>query len=199
MSIVEPPDFSSLVFDHSRHEGIIHPEGDFWIFAYGSLMWNPEFEYLRSETARLQGYHRCLCLWSVEYRGTPEHPGLVMGLDRGGSCVGRAFLVSEHNAEKTISMLNRREMITGAYESAMMPLQLGSDEVVEGVCLFARRDHPQYAPRLDMNIIVERVRKAHGRRGSNREYVLNTVEHLRELGMVDKGLDRVARLLEQGG
>jgi cation transport protein ChaC len=194
---VEIPDLSSLVFDASRHEGINYPEGDFWVFAYGSLMWDPGFDFLRNETAQLYGYHRCLCLWSVEYRGTLERPGLVMGLDHGGSCLGRAFLISEKNAPQIIAQLNEREMITGAYRSALKPLHLGTDELVEGICLIARRDHPQYAPSLPRQTIIELVKGAHGKRGSNREYVLNTVHHLQEMGMVDDILANIALLLEQ--
>ena len=194
--LVETPDFSGLIFDSSQHEGIAYPEGDFWVFAYGSLMWNPEFDYLRSETACLNDFHRCLCLWSVEYRGTPNRPGLVMGLDNGGSCMGRAFLVSETGAPDIIAQLNEREMITGAYRSSLQPLQLGTGERVEGVCLVARHDHPQYAPRLDRQVIIDLVKHAHGARGSNREYVLNTVSHLREMGMVDDILDEIGQLLE---
>ncbi len=193
---LELPDLSNLVLDANQHEGIEYPEGDFWVFAYGSLMWNPEFEYLRSEIACLEGYHRCLCLWSVEHRGTPERPGLVMGLDHGGSCLGRAFLVSGDRAPSIIDRLNQREMITGAYLSEMQPLRLATDEMVEGICLIARKNHPQYAPHLELNTVVELVRHAHGNRGSNLEYVLNTVQHLREMGLPDAQLDRVARQLE---
>lgn len=193
---LELPDLSELVFDASQHEGIVYPNGDFWVFAYGSLMWNPEFHYLRSETACLEGYHRCLCLWSVEYRGTPERPGLVMGLDHGGACVGRAFLISADKAPSIIDQLNQREMLTGAYQSAMQPLRLATGEQVEGVCLIVRHDHPQYAPHLELNTVVELVRHAHGSRGSNLEYVLNTVQHLRELGLTDAQLNRLAERLE---
>ncbi len=193
---VNMPDFSGLVFDSNQHEGIDYPEGDFWVFGYGSLMWNPEFDYLRSETACLNNFHRCLCLWSVEYRGTPEKPGLVMGLDSGGSCAGRAFLISKNNAPEVIAQLNEREMITGAYRSSLESIQLGTGEQVQGVCLVVRHDHPQYAPRLDHQVIIDLVKSAHGRRGSNREYVLNTVSHLREMGMVDDILDNIGRMLE---
>ena len=193
---IELPDLSNLVLDASQHEGIEYPEGDFWVFAYGSLMWNPEFDYLRSEIACLEGYHRCLCLWSVEHRGTFEQPGLVMGLDQGGSCLGRAFLISEARAPEIIDQLNQREMITGAYLSAMQPLRLATDEQVEGICLIVRKDHPQYAPHLEMNTVVELVRHARGNRGTNLEYVLNTVDHLREMGLPDAHLDRLAERLE---
>ncbi len=189
------PDFNNLVFDASQHEGIHYPRGDFWLFAYGSLMWNPEFEFQRSECARLFGYHRRLCLWSVEHRGTLEQPGLVMGLDRGGSCRGRAFLISESSASEIISKLNEREMITGAYRSQMKSLMLRSGEQVEAVCLIARRDHPQYAEKLDKQTTAALVGRAHGKRGSNREYVLNTAQLLKEMGMTDRALEGIGREL----
>jgi cation transport protein ChaC len=194
-SSIELPDLSALVFDASQHESIIRPEGDFWFFAYGSLMWNPEFEYLRRENARLHGYHRCLCLWSVEYRGSLEQPGLVMGLDRGGACVGQAYLISAQSAPEIIDKLNEREMITGAYQSSLKPLKLNSGKKVNGVCLIARQDHPQYAPGLDHQTIIDIVRKARGKRGSNIEYVLKTAHKMQELGMNDRGLKAILQAL----
>jgi len=190
------PDLSALVLDANQHESILQPQGDFWLFAYGSLMWNPEFSYLRSETARLYGYHRRLCLWSVEHRGTLEHPGLVMGLDCGGSCHGQAFLIAEKNAAGIIDRLNHREMITGAYRSAMKTLRLASGEQVSGVCLIARRDHPQYAAHLDQQATIECVRQAQGGRGSNREYVLNTTRRLRQMQVHDARLEAIAAGLD---
>ncbi len=189
------PDLSGLVLDATQHESILQPQGDFWLFAYGSLMWNPEFHYLRAETARLYGYHRRLCLWSVEHRGTLESPGLVMGLDRGGSCQGQAFLIAETDATEIIERLNHREMITGAYHSALKTLRLSSGEQVQGVCLIARRDHPQYAAGLDQAHTIECVRQAHGGRGSNREYVLNTAHRLQQMGMHDAQLEAIAAAL----
>ncbi len=189
---VKVPDLSMLVFDASQHESIIQPEGDFWFFAYGSLMWNPEFPYLRRETARLYGYHRRFCLWSVEYRGSLSQPGLVMGLDRGGSCVGQAFLICRNNASEIIRRLNEREMITGAYQSKLKQLKLQSGEQVSGVCLISRRDHPQYAPGLDSQTIIDIVRKARGKRGSNREYVINTARQMEQIGMLDQGLAAIS-------
>ena len=194
---VDKPDLSHLVFDSSQHESIVPPKGDFWLFAYGSLMWNPEFEYLRSESARLFGYHRCLCLWSVEYRGTIDHPGLVMGLDRGGSCLGRVFLISERFAEQAIDKLNRREMITGAYRPSLKTLTIANGERIEAVCLLARHDHAQYAGQLTPRTISQIVKYARGARGSNADYVLNTAHHLRKMGMVGRSLDEIVALLKQ--
>lgn len=186
------PDLTGLVLDAEQHESILQPEGDFWLFAYGSLMWNPEFNYLRAETARLHGYHRRLCLWSVEHRGTFEKPGLVMGLDRGGSCHGQAFLIDKVDATEIIDRLNQREMLTGAYRSEMKTLRLGSGEQVGGVCLIARRDHPQYAADLDQQHTIDCVHAAQGGRGSNREYVLNTTRRLQQMGLRDSRLEAIA-------
>ncbi|MEE9447116.1 MAG: gamma-glutamylcyclotransferase [Arenicellales bacterium] len=195
-SQVNPPDLSGLVFDASQHEGMLLPEGDFWLFAYGSLMWNPEFSFLRSEQARVFGYHRCLCMWSVAYRGTLEHPGLVMGLDRGGSSVGRAFLLSKHNAAEVIDQLNEREMVTGAYRSILKNISLKTGEMVQAVTLISRRDHPQYAPDLNVATTANIIQCARGARGSNLDYVMNTVQKLREMGIVDQSLEAVSRYLE---
>ncbi len=184
-----------LIFDANQHESILQPKGDFWFFAYGSLMWNPEFDYLRSETAKLYGYQRRLCLWSVAYRGTIEIPGLVMGLDTGGSCVGRALLISEVSADKVIEKLNQREMVTGAYQSALKTVHLQSGERVNAVCLMARRNHPQYVSKLDIPTTAEIVQHAEGPRGKNSEYVLNTVRHLRKMGIVAEALEAVAERL----
>lgn len=195
MSPVKAPDLSGLIFDANQHEPIIHPQGDFWIFAYGSLMWNPEFDYLRSEKAQLFGYHRSLCLWTVEHRGTVSQPGLVMGLDKGGSCKGRAFLVAEKGSHEILNQLNQREMITGAYISEMQNIRLSTEEKVCAICLIARRDHPQYVKNLDQKNKIKLIKRAHGQRGSNKEYVLNTLKHLNQIGIVDRSLQAIGQAL----
>src|SRR4026209_2875606 len=88
------------------------PDGDLWVFGYGSLIWNPGFEFLEQKPARLIGEHRSLCIYSMVHRGTPEKPGLVLGLDRGGACRGVAFRVAEKNRTATIAYLREREQVT---------------------------------------------------------------------------------------
>ncbi len=193
------PDFSSLVFDHTQHPPIAHPSGDVWLFGYGSLMWKPEFDYLESAPARLYGFHRKLCLWSVEYRGDVSQPGLVMGLDRGGSCAGMAFKLCESRVGVIMPPLNRREMITGAYESVIKKLYLQDGRCVNAVTLIARQGHPQYVqPPLSTAQTAEIVSKARGKMGPNVDYVFNTLSHLRELGIHDRRLEALAALLEGG-
>ncbi|MFT5260755.1 MAG: cation transport protein ChaC [Saprospiraceae bacterium] len=194
------PDFSGLVFDHTQHPSIEVPEGDVWFFGYGSLMWRPEFDYLDSVSARLYGYHRALCLWSIEYRGDVTQPGLVLGLDRGGSCLGRAFKICATQIDEILPQLNRREMITGAYQSIIKPIYLASGEKVQAVSLVARHGHTQYVtPPLTDAQTAEVLQKAKGKMGPNIDYVLNTVSHLRELGIKDVTLERVANQLAPNG
>ena len=84
--------------------------GDLWVFGYGSLMWNPGFAHAEARPARVYGYHRAFCLYSEHYRGTEARPGLVLGLNRGGSCRGRAFRVPAHDADAAMEYLIAREM-----------------------------------------------------------------------------------------
>ncbi len=190
------PDFSSLIFDHTQHPSIEVPDGDVWFFGYGSLMWRPEFDYLESVSARLFGYHRALCLWSIEYRGDIDQPGLVLGLDNGGSCLGRAFRICETQIDSILPLLNKREMITGAYQSIIKPIYLASGEKVTAVSLIARHGHPQYVtPPLSDKRTAYIVRKAKGKMGANIDYVQNTICHLRELGIQDVTLERIAKKL----
>lgn len=194
------PDFSSLVFDHTQHPSIEVPEGDVWLFGYGSLMWRPEFDYLESVSARLYGYHRAYCLWSIEYRGDVTQPGLVLGLDTGGSCAGRAFKICATQVDKIVPVLNQREMITGAYRSIIKPIYLANGERVEAVSLVARHGHPQYVtPPLTEDQTINIVLKAEGKMGTNIDYVRNTLFHLRTLGIGDARMERLAKKLPSAG
>ena len=98
--------------------------GDFWVFGYGSLMWRPGFAHTETRRARLHGFHRSLCVWSHIYRGTRERQGLVLGLDRGGSCVGLAFRVPSELREEVLAYLRDRELVTSVYLERMLPIRL---------------------------------------------------------------------------
>lgn len=169
-------------------------EDDFWVFGYGSLIWNPDFAYAEARKARLHGWHRALCILSHHYRGRPEAPGLVLGLDRGGSCRGVAFRVAGAGAGAVKAALIEREMISNVYVPRTAPLALEGGARVAGYFFAANRESPQYAGGLGQDALLAMVRNGVGSRGSSRDYLANTVEHLERLGLPD---GRLARLLRQ--
>ncbi len=165
-----------------------------WVFAYGSLIWRPGFPYREAEPARLLGYHRWLCVYSFIHRGTPECPGLVLGLDRGGSCRGVAYRVEAEREAEVLAYLDEREMGTAVYERRRLPVATPRGRV-SAWCYVVRRDHVQYAGRLPPGQCLDLIRQGVGRSGCNAEYVINTVAHLEELGIIDRPLvDLAARL-----
>lgn len=171
--------------------------GAFWVFAYGSLIWNPGFAFTDRRTARLCGYHRRFCIESTRYRGTPEAPGLVLGLDRGGSCRGLAFLVPAAEAPATLAYLDEREIPDPVYRRRLLPVRLGCGRRVDALTYVARRDWPGYC-RLSPPETARRIARGHGNRGSNREYLLRTLDGLHRAGIADAALEDLARHLPHG-
>lgn len=165
----------------------------FWVFGYGSLMWRPGFAHTETSRARLFGFRRSLCVWSHVYRGTPERPGLVLGLDRGGSCVGLAFRVPDELREEALAYLRDRELVTSVYLERALPIRLESGESVMAVAYVVDRTHEQYAGALDERTATGIVSGAVGQAGPNEEYVLNTIAHLKALGIRDHWLEEVGR------
>jgi glutathione-specific gamma-glutamylcyclotransferase len=172
-----------------------------WIFAYGSLMWRPGFEFLQVLPARLSGFHRRLSVYSYHYRGTPEKPGLVLGLDRSGSCAGMVYEVADENWTTTLAYVRNREMITGVYREIVKQVYpAGSDGPVEAVTYAVNRDHPQCAPVMSVADTMAFVSQGHGLSGSCAAYVRNTISHLRSMGTHDAGLERLApHVMTSGG
>lgn len=168
-----------------------------WIFGYASLMWRPGFSFVERRRARLTGYHRSLCIRSFEHRGTRERPGLVMGLDRGGACVGVAFRVAPGDEDEVMAYLRARELITHVYKERLSRIVLSDGQATEAVTYVVDRNHEQYAGRLSIDAAVERVCGAVGQAGPNEDYVLNTVAHLHELGIGDAWLEAVAARITQ--
>lgn len=164
------------------------PGSPLWVFAYGSLMWNPGFPYLDCRPGLLRGFHRSFCILSTHYRGTPAYPGLVFGLDHGGACRGMVFQAAPQSLDQTIAYLWDREMITDAYQPRLLPVQTDSGSVT-ALAFTVSRGHNQYCGRLCLESIADRIVKAEGDRGRNIEYLANTVEHLRELGIQDALLE----------
>ncbi|RWC44709.1 MAG: gamma-glutamylcyclotransferase [Mesorhizobium sp.] len=169
--------------------------GDFWVFGYGSLIWRPGFAHVETQRARLHGYRRSLCVYSFVHRGTRERPGLVLGLDRGGSCVGLAFRVPGDLRDEVIAYLRERELVTNVYLERMLKIRLDDGGTVDAVAYIVDRQHKQYAGALDAAEAAAVVRGAVGQSGINEDYVLSTLEHLEALGIRDHWLEEVARLV----
>ncbi|PRX08993.1 gamma-glutamylcyclotransferase [Martelella mediterranea] len=168
---------------------------EFWVFGYGSLMWNPGFPNHKRVNARLSGYHRSLCVYSHVHRGTAEMPGLVLGLDRGGFCEGVAFAAKSDDEEAVMDYLRARELVTRVYRELVLPVRLENGSTVPAVAYVVDHSHTQYAGKVAPEHAAELVRNGHGQSGANRDYVLNTVDHLRQLQIGDAALESIARLL----
>ncbi len=172
---------------------------DFWVFGYGSLMWRPGFPYREAVTAHLAGLHRALCVYSWVHRGTRERPGLVLGLDRGGSCKGIAYRVSDKERDAVVAYLRERELVTNVYREAWRPIRLArqGDATATALAYVVDRRHEQYAGKLSRERLLDYVRGRQGRSGENSEYVINTVRHLRALGLHDAVLEWLSDRLHE--
>lgn len=171
--------------------------GDLWVFGYGSLMWRPGFDFLERVPARLIGLHRSLCVYSHVHRGTPERPGLVLGLDRGGACRGMAFRVAAALRDETIAYLREREQATSVYLEVerVVTLETAGSPRVRALTYIVDRGHTQYAGRLPLDQQLHIVRQGHGHSGANPDYVTNTVKAIEELGFRDSDLHWLAARL----
>lgn len=170
---------------------------DFWVFGYGSLMWRPGFAHVEAVPARLVGMHRSLCVYSWFHRGTREQPGVVLGLDRGGSCRGMAFRVEGDKRAEVLAYLRERELITSVYHEVERPVRLAGQGGLDvpATTYVVDRAHEQYAGKLTPEQLLGQVRGRVGKSGANAEYVLNTVSHMRGLGIRDATLEWLAERL----
>jgi len=178
------------------------PRGDLWVFGYGSLMWAPEFSYEERRTGLVHGYHRALCILSSRYRGTPEKPGLVMGLCRGGSCWGMAFRVHARRAKQVLDVLWKREMLNRVYKPTLIRVTAAPGRRIRALAFVADTAHRQFVKELDLHGRAKLVAQGIGQRGRCVDYIRNTLEHMLALGVNDAHLARVldlARNLAPGG
>ena len=171
-------------------------DANYWVFGYGSLMWDPGFIADETTPATLHGWRRAMCILSNHYRGTPERLGLVLGLDRGGSCRGIAFRVAPDRAAAVRRYLHEREMITGVYDPRMAPIRLKDGRQVLAAFYTARRDHEQYAGVLTPDQAAALILQGHGKAGSSRDYLANTVKHMNALGLPKGAMHRLLRLVD---
>ena len=177
---------------------LAHAAEDLWVFGYGSLMWRPGFDFRERIEARLTGAHRALCVYSFVHRGTPERPGLVLGLDRGGACQGIAFRVAAADRAKAVAYLRSREQVTGVYRESVRRISLKGEPArpVQALCYVVDRSHVQYAGRLPLAEQLHYIRQGHGQSGPNRDYVIATVAALEALGLRESELHLLAERLK---
>lgn len=179
-----------------------HPPGEeTWIFAYGSLMWNPALDYVEVQPCRVEGWRRSFCFWTPMGRGTPELPGLMLALADGGQCEGIAYRLSPGLERQELGLLWNREMLAGVYKPLWVPTRLRDGRTVSAVTFVVETGHCQYCGDLPIERAVYHIAFAEGRRGACREYLINTAEHARSLGIHDPYLEelveRVVRLREE--
>jgi cation transport protein ChaC len=173
--------------------------GDFWVFAYGSLIWNPGFPYKSREPAKLSGYRRGYCIVSYIYRGTPEAPGLVLGLERGGQCEGVGYLVAGELREPTMRYLRERELVTSVYDETLVNIETRDGARHQAYTYVANPAHEQYAEMRDFDAAVAVIAGASGIAGPNYEYAINTWANLAGLGISDPLVERIADALRARG
>lgn len=173
------------------------PSIGIWVFAYGSLIWNPAMDFLERRFARLHGWHRSFCLSTAAGRGTPDLPGLVLGLDRGGACAGAAFLIADAALETELALLWCREMLAGSYSPRWVTLR---DAVGipfgHAIAFTINRNAMQYTGVMTETDIVHRLARAAGPLGSSADYLFQTRDGLRALGIQDRRIERLAIQVE---
>ncbi len=168
-------------------------EQPIWVFGYGSLIWRPEFTFDRKARGVVHGYHRSLCLWSSMYRGTPERPGLVLGLEPGGSVHGVVFRLPADDAHRSLRVLWKRELATGSYIPRWLNVRVpGIDGRIAAIGFVMNRAAPGYAGELDRTTLLDVVCSASGSNGSCADYVLFTVQSLAEFAIHDRHLAKLA-------
>ncbi len=161
-----------------------------WVFGYGSLLWNPGFEPVETQIARLDGYHRSFCMWSIHHRGSEDDPGLVLALDKaeGASCHGVALRVADEETDAVLEALRERELISSAYYEDMVPLDGADGRKLKALAYIINQDHRQYCGGLELERQAQVIAHAGGGMGPNSEYLFNTVGHLKTLDIIDPEL-----------
>jgi cation transport protein ChaC len=176
------------------------PDADVWVFAYGSLMWNPALEYVEAQSCQVDGWRRSFCFWTPMGRGTPELPGLMLALEEGGGCEGIAYRLAAPQVQTELGLLWNREMLAGLYKARWVPTLLKDGRTVSAITFVVDPAHCQYCGDLPVERAAHHIAFAEGRRGACRDYLTNTADHARSLGIHDPYIEdmvaRVSRLRE---
>ncbi|HSZ50555.1 MAG TPA: gamma-glutamylcyclotransferase [Caulobacteraceae bacterium] len=162
-----------------------------WVYGYGSLMWRPGFAYVHRLPAVLHGRRRAFCIYSVHHRGTPERPGLVLGLARGGAVRGAAYEIAPENWDAVLDYLREREQPTETYVESRVAVRLCDGRRVQAVTFLSDTDHPQWAGELSFEAQARLIARSHGLSGANVDYLADLVEHLRAEGVRDRTMERL--------
>ena len=170
---------------------------DLYVFAYGSLLWNPTVEYEGQFLAKIYGFHRSFCMKTYLGRGSFDNPGLMLGLDKGGSCQGLAFKLKKSNAIKNIDILFQREMVTAAYRPKLLKTKLANGKIVLSLAFTVDKKHKNFFEKKDVKIKGKMISKANGFLGSCREYFDNTLHSLSELNIIDNEMRSISRHLKK--
>ena len=185
---------TSVSTEYSIFNNFNLPRENLWVFGYGSLMWDPGFPYSESSRAKIYGFHRALCIRSIRYRGTESSPGLVFGLDRGGSCTGIGFRVETKHQRMVAAYLQDREMLNNIYVPSIRPIVLADGRNEQALTFIVRKQHPAYVKTLTVEQIAKIVANASGQRGRNIDYVTSTLHLLQSFGIHDRTLISINQL-----
>ena len=177
----------------SRREALaaLAPGNDLWVFGYGSLIWNPIIRVAESRVARIEGFNRHFCLCQSVGRGTPEKPGLMLGLDEGGACTGVVHRIAAGDIESETELLWHREMLSGAYRPVWVEAET-ERETLRAITFVVDRTHKRYEGVLPLDVVSQRIAAAEGVLGTNRDYLFRTAKHLSELGIADPAIQSLA-------
>ena len=168
-----------------------------WVFGYGSLIWNPALYFTEKKRGTVHGYHRRFCLWSTIGRGSPSRPGLMLGLERGGSCKGIFYKIDRREIRTELDIVFRRELITAAYRPTWVSARVLGKSPFKAIAFVINRAHNRYAGMLDDETVIQTIADAKGTLGSCSDYLYETVLQLENLGMPDRHLASIARHVRQ--
>ena len=177
-------------------DGALLDGGPLWVFAYGSLIWNPGFEPAERRLATLADFRRSFCMRSIHHRGSEASPGLVLALDfeEGAACHGLALRAPSGEEPEVLACLRERELISSAYVERSVRLDTEAGPL-GAVAFVMMREHPQYAGGLPLDVQAEVIARATGGRGRNDAYLFSTVAALDDLGIEDEEMARLAALV----